>query len=44
MTAASFRGANLYGCDLTDATLSGCDLAGANLAKTVIAMVGTHVD
>ncbi len=44
MTAASFRGANLYGCDLTDATLAGCDLAGANLAKTVIAMVGTHVD
>jgi uncharacterized protein YjbI with pentapeptide repeats len=43
-TAASFRGANLYGCNLTDATLAGSDLAGANLAKTIIAMVGTHVD
>lgn len=43
-TAASFRGANLYGCNLTDAALAGCDLAGANLAKTIIAMVGSHVD
>ncbi len=43
-TAACFRGANLYGCNLTDATLAGCDLAGANLAKTVIAMVCSHVD
>ena len=42
-TAASFRGANLYGCNLTDATLAGSDLTGANLAKTIIAMVGTHV-
>lgn len=42
-TAAGFRGANLYGCDLTDATLAGADLCGANLAKTIIAMVGSHV-
>lgn len=42
-TAACFRGANLYGSDLTDATLAGADLGGANLAKTIIAMVGTHV-